>query len=333
MICTRTFRPLAVASVLCVLTAAGLIACAGGGSKVDTAAEQKRAALAPVAMPTMADMKPRDYAGIHNAVAYHPGFVSGSQPEGDTGYASLAAMGVRTIISVDGAEPDVETAKAYGMKYIHLPIGYNGFDEERKLQLTRATRDAIKDGPVYIHCHHGKHRSAGAAAAVAASLGWETAEEGVARMKVSGTAPNYKGLYACAASSTPVDAATLNAVDANFPERWKPSGYVKGMNDIDEVFEHLKEIQAAGWVAPKNHPDLVPVAEAGRLADLYRVLHADEYVARKGTALATMMQQSYDQAQKLEDLLVEAKPDKGKLDAQFKLVSASCKDCHSKHRD
>lgn len=335
----------AVASLLCVTMISALVACAGGSGQggsgaADATAEANRAALAPIAMPTVAETKPRDYPGIHNAVAYHPGFISGSQPEGDkgdknAGFKTLAAMGIRTIITVDGAEPNVEEAKKYGMKYIHLPIGYNGFDEERELQLTRATRDAMKDGPVYIHCHHGKHRSAGAAATIATNLGWETAEQGIARMKVSGTAANYTGLFACAAEARPIDKATLDAVDADFPERWKPSGFVAGMNDIDHVFEHLKEIAAAGWVAPKDHPDLVPVAEAGRLADLYRVLHGDEYVAKRGGGLGEAMMEANARAQKLEDLLggSEKTPDKKKLGDQFKLVSASCKDCHAKYRD
>ncbi|HZW08173.1 MAG TPA: cytochrome c [Phycisphaerales bacterium] len=323
--------PRLTTAILCIAAATALSACAG--STTDPAVQQRRAALAPVPLPQASEQKGRDYAGIHNAVAFHPGFVSGSQPEGDEGFQSLAAMGVRTIISVDGAEPEVEKARAYGLRYIHLPIGYNGFDEERRLQLARAAQDSIKDGPVYIHCHHGKHRSAGAAAAIASTLGWQTPEHGVARMKVSGTAPNYTGLYACAVDAAPVAPAALDAVVADFPSRWKPSGYVSGMVEIDEVFEHLKEIQAAGWAAPNHHPDLVPAAEAGRLADLYRLLHTDDVVKRKGAGMAELMQDSNRRAQILEDLLAAGEKDKARLNDQFKLVSASCKDCHSRYRD
>lgn len=299
----------------------------------DTQAAATLPPVTPVPLPTMADQQPLDYPGIHNAVAFHPGFVSGSVPEGEAGFDTLRAMGVKTIISVDGAEPDVAMAKARGMKYIHLPISYNGFSDERKLQLVRATRDSMQDGPVYIHCHHGKHRSAGAAATVAASLGWETPDEGVSRMKVSGTSPNYKGLYACASGASVLGSAVVDAVPTSFPSVWKPSGYVKGMVEIDHVFEHLKDIEKAGWTTPKDHPDLVPVAEAGRLADLYRVLHADEYVKRKPSELATMMQDADVKAQALEDMLVAGEKDIAKLSAQFKLVAASCKDCHVKYRD
>ncbi|MFN7020591.1 MAG: hypothetical protein ACK4WH_04585 [Phycisphaerales bacterium] len=291
--------------------------------------------VAKVQPPAMTDTRPREYPGIHNAVAYHPGFISGGAPEGDSGFDTLAAMGVKTIISVDGAEPDVAGAKARGMKYIHLPIGYNGFDEARRLQLTRATRDAIAEGPVYLHCHHGKHRSAGAAASVAASLGWLDPQTAVARMKVSGTSPNYTGLYACAERAGPLPAAAIDAVPADFPEVWKPAGFVKGMVEIDEVHEHLLLIRRAGWKAPADHPDLVPAAEAGRLADLYRALLAGHYAQRKSDDFNALLKRGMDEAQDLEDRLAApgAAPDPAWADAQMALITATCKDCHVRYRD
>lgn len=289
--------------------------------------------------PTLDASKPADYPGVHNAVAYHDGFVSGSVPEGDAGFDTLAAWGVKTIISVDGAAPDVARAEARGMRYIHLPIGYNGFDDARKRELVRATRDAMGDGPVHIHCHHGKHRSAGAAAAIAASLGWATPEAGVERMKVSGTAPNYKGLYACAQGAAPLTEGEIDSVAPKFPSVARPSDFVRAMVEIDEALEHLKEIEAAGWAAPPDHPDLVPAAEAGRLADLLRLMTDDERTKREPAGFAALMLENQRRASALEELLADRPaPDAAKaraaaLSAQFKLVAASCKDCHAKHRD
>jgi protein tyrosine phosphatase (PTP) superfamily phosphohydrolase (DUF442 family) len=286
------------------------------------------------AIPSVSDTVPRDYPGLHNAVAYHDGLVSGSVPEGDAGFDTLRAMGVKTIISVDGAEPDVERARARGIRYIHLPIGYDGFDEDRALQLARATRDALDEGPVYMHCHHGKHRSAAAAAVTAANLGLETPERGIERMKVSGTAPNYKGLYACAASARALDADVIDAVPADFPSAWKPTGFVKGMIEIDEAFEHLRTIEKAGWVTPADHPDLVPAAEAGRLVDLHRVLAESDYAKRRPTEFTAFMAEGTARAQALEDLLAAAgAPDVAQLGDRFALVAASCKACHAKYRD
>ncbi len=284
-----------------------------------------------IPIPSMVETKPVDFPGIHHAVAYHDGFVSGSVPEGDEGFDTLAAMGVKTIISVDGAIPEVNKAAARGMRYIHLPIGYSGFDEKRKMQLVRATRDAMKDGPVYIHCHHGKHRSAGAAASVAASLGWETPATGVARMKVSGTAPNYKGLYACATDSTVVSMDLIDDVPADFPEVWTPSDFVGAMVEIDEALEHLKVIEKAGWKAPANHPDLVPAAEAGRMADLYRLMETGEYTAKMPAEFQTLLRHSQQAAQGLEDAIVAG--DSAAIGATFKVVTESCNGCHSKFRD
>jgi protein tyrosine phosphatase (PTP) superfamily phosphohydrolase (DUF442 family) len=287
----------------------------------------------PGPMPGVNEDKSRDYPGLHNAVAYHEGFVSGSAPEGSEGFDTIRAMGFRTIISVDGAEPDVAQAEARGIRYIHLPIGYNGFDEERRFQLVRATRDAMKDGPVYIHCHHGKHRSAAAAAAIAVALGWDSPDEAVARMKVSGTAPSYKGLYSCASGATAIDPALIDAVPAHFPSVWKPSDYVQGMVEIDEVMDRLKAIEKASWSAPSDHPDLVPVAEAGRFADLFRVLGDSAYAKAKPEEFGALMAEAHGEVQTLEDLLAAGHKDATALSAQLALVAASCKDCHARYRD
>lgn len=311
------------------LSAALLAACSSTQSTPPAAA----APLPAITPPTLADPAPREYPGLHNVVAFHKGFYSGALPEGPEAFASLRAMGVKTIITVDGAEPDVAAAKAQGIRYIHLPIGYNGFDEARKLQLVRATRDALKDGDVYLHCHHGKHRSAGAAAAVAASLGWLTPDEGVARMKVSGTAPNYKGLYSCAANSNILASDIIDAVPARFPEVSKPESFVLAMVQIDEGTDHLKLIEKSGWLAPSDHPDLVPAAEAGRLADHLRDLITGKRTAREPQGFADSMRISHEQAQALEDTLAAPTLDAAKASSQFKLVVASCKDCHTRFRD
>ena len=84
------------------------------------------------------------------------------QRRGDGGFGYLQEQGVRTIISVDAAEPDVALAEAFGMRYVHIPIGYGAVDAKTKLKLTRAVRDLPR--PIYVHCHHGKHRGPTAAA-------------------------------------------------------------------------------------------------------------------------------------------------------------------------
>ena len=282
-----------------------------------------------VAAPANDAAAPVDYEGLHNVVAYSNGLYSGSAPEG-AGLETLANMGIRTIVSVDGAQPDADAAESLGLRYVHLPIGYDGMTEERKLELARVVRDL--PGPVYVHCHHGKHRSAGAAAAISVALGRLTNEEALVRMKVSGTAPNYKGLYACATDTKLASGAQLDAASNAFPRKWKTTGIVQAMVEIDERFDHLKAIEKAGWKAPKDHPDLVPAAEVGRIAHLSRELRDDPEVAKQAAEFLTLLAGSEKAADALEKALLDGeKPEV--LGARMKDLAQTCKSCHTKYRD
>ncbi len=291
-----------------------------------------RAAVTPA--PTLEARQPADAPGLHNVVAYGPGLWSGSLPEGDAGFATLRAWGVRTVISVDGAEPDLARAQAAGIRYVHLPIGYNGFDEARKLELARAVHDL--PGPFYVHCHHGKHRSAGAAATVAVALGMMGNQQAIERMHVSGTAPGYKGLYACAARTTPLAAAQLAAARSDFPAVTRPNGFVAAMVAIDEDMDHLKAIEAAGWTVPADHPDLVPPAVAGALADHFRLLQDDAASKAHPPAFAQMLARAARDAQLIEDALAAPTATAARAAAlaePMRALAASCKDCHVRYRD
>ena len=279
--------------------------------------------------------EPANYAGVHNLVTYAPGVISGSVPEGDEGFETLRAMGVKTIISVDGAAPAVEKARSHGIRYVHLPIGYNGMDRQRTLEIARAIQVAQERdpaAPVYLHCHHGRHRSAGALGAAAVTLGQVTPGEAQARMKVSGTSPSYTGLYRCVAEARPAKPEELAVMPSDFPSVWKTSGLVKSMVEVDEIYEHLKLIEKAGWGAPKDHPDLVPAAEAGRLADIFRNLLDDERVKSKPVEFREWLTKSSKEVEFLEGLTTDGS-DADELGKRFKVITASCKECHVKYRD
>jgi protein tyrosine/serine phosphatase len=67
---------------------------------------------------------------------------------------------------------------------------------ERAAELAKAVRDL--PGPIYIHCHHGKHRSPAAAAVACVAAGLLAPERAPAVLKEAGTSPNYRGLFASA---------------------------------------------------------------------------------------------------------------------------------------
>lgn len=281
------------------------------------------------APPTLKDEVPRDYAGLENVVAYAPRVYSGSVPHGAEGFQTLKRWGVDTIISVDGAAPDLAAARAAGLRYIHLPIGYDGMEEARTLEIARALQLSQARGAVYMHCHHGKHRSAGAAGAATVTLGQATPSQATARMKVSGTSPNYPGLYGCVAVANPVSLARLSALPSEFPEVWEPQGIVKSMVEIDHAFAHLEEIRDAGWKTPAAHPDLVPAAKAGQLADLFRTMD----VEGRPHDFVTWTRESQRLASEIEEALVAGKFEAEALDARLKLIGQSCKDCHTPYRN
>lgn len=274
---------------------------------------------------------PRELPGLHNVVSYtgsgSEAFYSGSAPEGDAGFDALVKLGIKTVISVDGATPDLARAKARGLRMVHLPIGYDGFDDARKAELVRAVRDLPK--PIYLHCHHGKHRSASAAGAVAVSLGWMTNEAAAARMKVSGTGVGYRGLWSCVAKASPMDAATIDAARGDFPEQTKPESLVASMVAIDEALDNIQFAVAATDSAKRG----ASAADAAKIADLLRILEKDESVERmaKSVDFRALLRASSTQAGALEKLLGEGSS-AGVPDAVGRLRE-SCKDCHVKHRD
>lgn len=296
--------------------------------------------IAVIAMTRLpGDDEPRELPGIHNVVSYQgsgvDGFYSGGAPEGAGGFESLARLGVRTVISVDGAIPDVAAAKARGMRYVHLPIGYDGFDDARMKELVRAVRDLPK--PIYLHCHHGKHRSACAAGTVAVSLGWMTNAQAAARMKVSGTSEAYTGLWDRTARAGLMTTEEIDAASTAFPEVTRPDSMVASMVAVDEALERIRLVEKNGWVVPKGHPDLAPAADAGKIADLLRLLVKDGAVAKlcddDRADFIRRIEQDAVHASALEESLASAAVDAARRDAALKSLSAGCRDCHARHRD
>jgi len=275
------------------------------------------------------------HAPVENVIVVAPGVISGGQPHGDDAFDALADMGVRTIISVDGARPDVDAAGARGMRYVHLPIGYDSVPDERRLELARALRDL--PGPVYMHCHHGVHRGPAAAAAGLATLGVLTPEAGERFLREAGTSSSYPGLYASVRGSAPAAPAAIDAVPADLPSVAEVGGFIEAMATVDRAYDHLELLAAVGWEAPPTHPDLVPATEAGILAGALRAAHDDDAYAAPdldGAALADIearLAVSIDLASRLEALLVEG--DRAGASTLMPRIEADCKACHRLHRN
>ncbi len=130
---------------------------------------------------------------LTNAIRVHAKVISGGLPEGELAFAALKELGVKTIVSVDGAKPDVELAAKYDLKYIHLPHGYDGVPETRDVNWRKLC--VIELVLIYIHCHHGKHRSPPAASVACVANGWIAPAQALGVLEFAGTSRDYRGLY------------------------------------------------------------------------------------------------------------------------------------------
>lgn len=297
-----------------------------------------------ISLPGPTDTTPAEFPGLHNVVTFSPGIVSGGVPVGDDGFDSLLALQFRTIISVDGAIPDLDRARTRGLRYIHLPITYGGFDQHRLLEISRALRDLEPNGAIYIHCHHGKHRSAAAAAAACVALGRLSNDQAVARMTVAGTSTHYTGLYRAAQAAAPVSAAQLDSVRGTFPERTEPAGLVGVMGELDELMQRLDDDRRDGWRWDAASRTPWPGIDASRMHERLRWVQGRAAELNKGDDFLNRNRNTLARAEALDQLLEQlGRPAAGKLalqpdtarqlDAAVVALAASCKDCHVHHRD
>jgi protein tyrosine phosphatase (PTP) superfamily phosphohydrolase (DUF442 family) len=306
-----------------------------GKSSPPVATEAQTASSTPV---TAAGESPAAKAVIEkisashlpNPVRLHEKVISGGLPEGDEAFAELKTLGIKTVVSVDGAKPDIATAEKYGMRYVHLPHGYDGVPEERGKELAKAVRDL--PGPIYIHCHHGKHRSPAAAAVACIGAGFLQHNDAATVLKIAGTSESYRGLFESADSARKFESAVLDELKAEFPPVAKLPAMAEAMVQIEHLHDHLKAIEKAGWKTPADKPALVPDHEALLLREQFTELLRTKDVQSRPKKFQDLTREAEAASQALEDgLRAGLEPE-----AASKLlvaVSNNCKTCHQAFRD
>jgi hypothetical protein len=286
--------------------------------------------------PLPPGIKSVEITDVHNVFLLGTNVYSGSAPESDAAFASLAKLGVKTILSVDGSSPKVDLAHKYGMRYVHLPHGYDGISTDVQAQLVKATQSA--EGPLFVHCHHGLHRGPAAVAIICmANQDW-TPALGEAWLKAAGTGSNYVGLFQTVRDFQPPTAAQLRALPSRFPETVKMSGLVDAMVAIDERWDHLKAVRKAGYRAPKENPDLQPAHEAVMLWEYYREAQRLPEATGKSDDFITRLKSAEAGAREAEQLLrqftAEPKAElRLQLDKSFDAMGQQCSSCHKQYRD
>lgn len=268
--------------------------------------------------------------GVHNTFAIGTNLFSGSTPETDQGFSTLRALGVKTIISVDGAPPNVEAARKHGIRYVHLPCGYDGINTNRQQQLSKAA--IMLPGPIFVHCHHGAHRGPAAAAIMALAEQQWTTNIAEAWLHIAGTGTNYLGLYASVREFQRPATETLNQLPADFPERAPASGLVDAMLEIDRHWENLKAVLTAGYKATTQTPGLDAAHELNLLREHYREAQRLDAAAKLGVEFLKRLKQSEENVKRTGHLLQRAAP-RVELDRALDVLHADCTGCHRRFRD
>ena len=273
--------------------------------------------------------RPMQLQGLDNVYAVAGRFFSGSVPQTDADFALLQKLGVKTVLSVDGAPPDVERAAKVGLRYVHVPFGYDGIPATNVLRLIRAAQTL--PGPVYVHCHHGKHRGPAAVAVMCEGVaGWEPA---LAErwMKLAGTATNNAGLYRSAATFNAPSPEALAAVSTNFPSRVAVAPLAGIMVQIDQRWDALKAAQKQDFPAPTAPNGL-------QLQELFHEAHRTGAGTTRGDRFESALQSADTLAADLTRQLTA-------LDTQrtaewvtaateaLRAVGKSCAACHRNFRD
>lgn len=267
--------------------------------------------------------------GTHNVFRLSEKLITGSQPEGEAAFKALAAIGIKTIITVDGARPDIASAKKYGMGYVQIPFGYEGLPRDKSTTLARALREL--PGPIYLHCHHGKHRSPTAAACLMiANEGWSN-EDGLAFLKRAGTGANYTGLWDEVRRYKAPTEEEMQKAPNDFPSVAPTTSLVQTMVRMDELVEHLLMTKKVAWKKPIEHPDLDPSHEALMLREVYTELQREEGSKKRPADYRKWLVEGKKRSQDLETALRAGEV--AKADEAYGKITANCQACHAVYRN
>ncbi|MEZ6062373.1 MAG: hypothetical protein R3C19_18680 [Planctomycetaceae bacterium] len=268
-----------------------------------------------------------EHVEVENLVRLSDRVYSGGEPKTAEAFAALKRMGVRTIVSVDGVRPKVELAKRHGLRYVHIPFGYDGIPSGATNALTAVIRET--SGPVFIHCHHGKHRGPAAAAIACRVEGSADAARALQILTDAGTSKEYAGLWRDVAAFVPP------LPDTKLPELVEVAdveALAEAMARLSRSFDHLKRFRSMDWA--KADAETAPEITASREALLLsEILHETSRTlpADSDAEFVRLLTESDELA---STLLIDVREEKVDAANQaFDRLSDCCHRCHVRFRD
>jgi len=114
--------------------------------------------------------------GLINVGRVAPGIFRGAQPK-PKGYATLKAMGVRTVVNLRTGHGEREAVEAAGMRYVEIPMNFMKNVDPAAVRKALSVITDPANQPVFVHCSRGKDRVAVVAAVYRMEVdGWSEAE-------------------------------------------------------------------------------------------------------------------------------------------------------------
>lgn len=262
---------------------------------------------------------------LHNLLHISTTIYTGGEPEREEAFAELAGLGIKTLVSVDGIRPNVEAAQRHELRYVHIPVGYDGIPRDAGQSLAQLVRSA--EGPFFIHCHHGNHRGPAAAAIACIAAGETDGRQALRILELAGTSKDYPGLWRDVEHYSPPPSGAVLPALVSVAE---VGSLAAAMAKVDRANDLLKLSAAERWAALPDQPDVSPAQNA---------LLVKEAFVEAGRNLSG----NYDQP--FRDWLKEAAVVAGQLEsalrtsdndaasAHFQRLGQSCKKCHARYRN
>lgn len=272
--------------------------------------------------------------GLPNAIQVNPRLISGGQPSAEEGFQQLRRLNVKTIISVDGITPDLESAKRSGIRYIHLPIGYRGIDQKQAGIFAYCFRNL--PGPIYIHCHHGKHRSPAAAAVGGISAGLLTRDHALELLTLAKTDPAYQGLFASVRQAKRLSISEQNESAPNLPQTAPVSDLTETMVNLEDCFTKLESLLTVDRNAfDRKQFEASSILLRDDFAEILRECSADfpdhqfQQSLKSSLSMAEQLRQTLQAEQERSDSADQIR----QLKKLVHGIRSECRTCHAVYRD
>ncbi len=277
--------------------------------------------------------EPIEESGLRHVFRLSENIYSGAEPLTEESFESLQALGVKTVVSVDGKIPDADTAGRHGMRYVHVPLLYKGIDEDALARLAKTFRELPT--PFYVHCFHGRHRGPAGAAVGRLVLDGASRKAALAEMRQwSGTSSKYAGLYASIATAELPTIEESASLEWDFPSRHPVRAFRSSMADLARCFDNLLLCSEQAWEVSSEHPDLEPTREAQHMAELMQGCSLLDEVRDADAESRERIADSVAASMELVQALEAAKAgSRTRAEEALDRISANCSACHKAHRN